>query len=456
MVGSTVGELTGPMATWVADVAGAPVRAARRVAAGGRRHGYVVELADGRPVFLTQQVDASTARLPSLSLASEARLLAALSRTAVPAPHILGVSPDGLAMLATLVPGTASYSSLRDESVRVTVARDFMRCLAELHRVDPRQLDVPEFGQPGTARQHLRQFLDTWEKFYRAGPNGSDVLIEFGLSWLRDHVPNVEAAAAIVQGDTGPGNFMFDGDRVTAILDWELAHLGDPLEDLGWLSMRCAQEPFPDFAARLLEYQNLSGRPLDLDRLRYYRVLAEWTIALVGHLKPRRGLGDSERGNAIVFETLHRRLTIEAIAEAEGLELAPVELPEWADTARTWLFDMALDQLRESVLPHVDHPLAARRTKGVARVIKVLREADRFGGADERAEEESLRRLVSAGTITRMRQDLCERIRLRTVGKAGVLDHLWLLVSLENELMRPAMGRLADRHLDTLPTLGSP
>jgi hypothetical protein len=250
---------------------------------------------------------------------------------------------------------------------------------------------------------------------------------------------------------------MADGGRVTAIVDWELAHLGDPLEDLGWLSMRSAQLPFPDLAARLAEYSAASGFELDLPAIRYYRVLAEWTVALIGHLKSRSGLGDAERGNAFVYEQLHRRLLVEAMAEADGVTLEPPTPLEPRDTPYTWMHDMALDQLRQSVLPGITDPLATRRARGVARTVKLLREVDRAGRQAEARERIVLDEVLgrSTGDLTRARTDLAQAIRSATVAAADAQRYAWVRVSLDNELHGPAMGRLRDRHLAPLTDPGA-
>ena len=67
----------------------------------------------------------------------------------------------------------------------------------------------------------------------------------------------------LVQGDTGPGNFMFDAGRLTAITDWELAHWGDLHDDLAWILVRDTLERFPELDARLADYERASG---SLDR----------------------------------------------------------------------------------------------------------------------------------------------------------------------------------------------
>jgi hypothetical protein len=329
------------------------------------------------------------------------------------------------------------------------VARDFMACLARIHRVDPAEGAFASLGPVLSAREHLGRFLGSWASSYRRGSPEPDPVLEFGLRWLRSAPPVADRPVRLVQGDTGPGNFLFQGESVTAVLDWELAHFGDPQEDLGWLSMRAAQEPMPDFPALLAFYAERTGTSLDLPAIRYYRVLAEWTVAVIGHLKPRSGLGDTERGNALVYEQLHRRLLVEAIADAVGATgtLPAITLPEPRPSPRTWLYDMALDQIRESVVPRLSDPLGERRAKGVARTVRVLRELDRY-----HRELDALLADARVGTLGHAAEpgDLALAIADGRVDDQAGLRYAWADVQAVNQVYRPAMGRLASAHLAPL------
>ena len=75
-----------------------------------------------------------------------------------------------------------------------------------------------------------------------------------------------------MQGDTGPGNFMFEGDRVTHLVDWEIAHFGDPMEDLAAICVRDMVTPFAHLPTLFARYGEVSGTDVDLDRVRYHRV----------------------------------------------------------------------------------------------------------------------------------------------------------------------------------------
>lgn len=450
-------QLPAPLTEWVAVEAGGRVVSSLRVAAGGRRHGYAidVEAPGGRtvPLYLSLETQTPVRENGTTKLRMEAEIFRRLEAEGIPVPHVVAVHPTEEALLMHRVSGSARFSALQDADERESVARHFMSCLAAVHGVDPSEPLLPGFPPNGRPREHLLHFLDRWEATYREGEHGPDPLLEFALRWLRAHVPDADRPVAIVQGDTGPGNFLFEGGRVTAVLDWELAHPGDPQEDLGWLSMRAAQEPLPDFPARLEEYAASVGTALDLPAVRYYRVLAEWTVAVIGHTKPRTDLGDSERGNALVYEQLHRRLTVEAIAEAEGLSFPAVRLPDLPDPPQAWMYDMALDQLRVSVVPRIHDGLAARRAKGVARTLKVLREHARIGAAARERELDSIAELLGRrpSSLEEGRRDVSRELASGALDDRAVLAYLWTAVGLDNEIFRPAMGRFADRHLDPLP-----
>jgi len=100
-----------------------------------------------------------------------------------------------------------------------------------------------------------------------------------GFQWLREHAP-AEQAGQLVHGDFRNGNFIVNAEGIAAVLDWEQAHLGDPLEDLGWLCMNawrfgCIDKAVGGFGDRgelYSEYQRLSGTRVDPQRVRFWEL----------------------------------------------------------------------------------------------------------------------------------------------------------------------------------------
>jgi hypothetical protein len=123
-------------------------------------------------------------------------------------------------------------------------------------------------------------------------------------------------------------------------------------------------------------------------------------------------------------------------------------LPDPGDTPTSWTYDVILDELRDVVVPAVADGFAARRAKGLARLVKYLREVDRLGGAAQRAELADLREVLGyeCTDLESGRAELCAAIDAGTVDERRVLEYCHGVSARETQLLRPAMGALADRH----------
>ena len=258
-----------------------------------------------------------------------------------------------------------------------------------------------------TVAEAVRAELDEWDRILADRGGTPDPALTFSLSWLRRHVPAYSGRPVLVQGDTGPGNFMYLGGRVTAVVDWELAHLGDPMDDIAWLSLRATQEPFTDLPTRFREYEALSGNHIDVARVRYYQVMAETKLQVMSHRPVRDGVqgggssdlggdgGGGDVGSIFIYGLLHRRLWLEALGVALGLRAEEAETSVARPPSdHDWMYDAVLRQLRDVIVPRTEDPLAAARAKGIARLIKYLAQVDRYGGASRDQELDDLTRLV--------------------------------------------------------------
>ena len=169
----------------------------------------------------------------AIGLAVEARLLECAAGT-VPAPKVLGVfAPDsdmGEAFLMNRIHGeTIARKILRDDaydSARKKLTAQCGKALAGIHAIPVSELpDLPE--TPGLSQ------LDKYEDIYRNFDMPRPVF-ELAISWLRENPPP-SSAPVLVHGDFRLGNLIVDKDGLAAVLDWELAHLGDAREDIAWL-----------------------------------------------------------------------------------------------------------------------------------------------------------------------------------------------------------------------------
>ena len=227
----------------------------------------------------------------------EFRVLAALAPTPVRAPRVYWYERDpavlerpfyvmehiaGHVPLPVVVDGKPVFTP--DERARL--GEDFVANLAALHAVDWRGaalefLGVPDEGSGAAARELAR-----WEGYIARADSPPRPILSDALRWLRRALPATDTVT-LVHGDYRTGNFLVADGRIAAMLDWEMVHLGDPMEDLGWACMTLWRGESP-YMCHLLErerlyarYEELSGRRVDAERVRFYEVLATVKMAAI-------------------------------------------------------------------------------------------------------------------------------------------------------------------------------
>ncbi len=265
---------------WVAFETGVSVVSSARLGKGASRRTWSVDLDDGRSVVVREDPGTGPVAGTPLTLGREADVYRALAASAVPMPRLLAVSPDRRALLFDRVPGTDDVGSTDDDERRA-VACDYGRCLGRLHALSLDDLDLGSLaisdGDWATAAD-----IALWDSIRdaRCGPNQTPVSAP-ALEWLADNAPDGGSPPSLCHGDAGPGNFLHEGGAVTALLDWEFAHVGDPHDDLAWVAVRnqLLGRPLP-LDAVYAGWREASGSGLALDRLEYYRALVLVRMAI--------------------------------------------------------------------------------------------------------------------------------------------------------------------------------
>jgi aminoglycoside phosphotransferase (APT) family kinase protein len=242
---------------------------------------WIVTLPDGEAVLRCPRVESGGM---AIGAEAEARVLRAAIAAGVPAPRVLaevaGTGDLDAGYLMERLHGEALPGRLlRDEAyagARATLVAEAAAALARIHAVQ---------GDPGLPVLGAADQLDLLEGVHRSF--GVPVpAFELALRWLRGHVPAV-VEPALVHGDFRLGNLLVSRDGLVAVLDWELAHLGDPAEDLGWLCARPWRFGGPGEAAGLgsradllSAYSASGGDAVDPDRLHFWEVLAslKWGV----------------------------------------------------------------------------------------------------------------------------------------------------------------------------------
>ena len=449
-------ELPPGIVDWIEDVTGGHVVRTDRRPAGARKEAWYIDVErDGALDELFLRIDQSgtdPARDP-WTLQREAVVYLALQDTEVPVPQVIAVHPVEQAMLSRRLVGENWFARIRDPDEQLSTAQDFITKLAALHRLDVQALDLPGFPKPTSVADAVHAELDELESVLDARGGAVDPATRFTLEWLRRNVPSPAVPVVLVQGDTGPGNFMYRDGKVVAVVDWELAHLGDPMDDIAWLSLRAVQEPFTHLPDRLAEYEALTGNTIDEQRVWYYRVLAEAKLLVMSH-RPRgegtpRAQGAGEIGNGLIYGVLHRRLWLEALAAVMAIELEdPPTAPARPPSEHDWLYDAVLDELREVIVPRVTDPLALQRSKSLARIVKYLAAVNRDGAFYDASELDEAAALLGTrpGDVDEARRLVAAAVERGSISDDDYLRHQWRRVARDNELLRSASGVMADRH----------
>jgi aminoglycoside phosphotransferase (APT) family kinase protein len=135
-------------------------------------------------------------------------------------------------------------------------------------------------ARPESASDHALIDLARWARFQSDCVATPSEFSRFAIEWLGQHAPGRVERTVLCHGDAGPGNFLHAGRRVTALLDWEFAHLGDPLDDIAWVLIRSHVMGADVMRAALSTWSEQSGIPLEAGRIAYYRALVLLRMAI--------------------------------------------------------------------------------------------------------------------------------------------------------------------------------
>jgi aminoglycoside phosphotransferase (APT) family kinase protein len=398
-VGTATAGLAEELVAWVAATAGGTVVDVRRQARW--RPTYFIDVA--APAVETtvlkmarapRHVIERSALLSTFNTEREALVLRGLQDSDVRVPPYLGIHSETAAMLMRKVDGSAQVHVVSDPVQLRTLARDFAEQIAALHRVDiapvARAGDlVVHANAQDVALANFLAFAETdFDTVLRRRPGYTDPLLALARAWAHDRFPPLDRPTCLVQGDCGPDQFLFAGDKVTAVIDWELAHLGDPMVDLGAIRLRECLYPAGMFPIVLERYREL-GMPVDEQAIRYYTVVTILftlfgTIGGTARLDPR----NDEVIQQLWWQVSLRRALCEAIAEWEGIDLT---VPEWDandDRPDVRLHALLGDRIHQLALRSPAWAGELRSTLALADGITSLRRSGESRDAADRADLE--------------------------------------------------------------------
>jgi len=259
------------------------------------------------------------------ALEHEMRVLQVLERHGIPVPHVHAFCPAPRGIVMDRSPGRANLASADDDRQREAVLDHYMELLSRMHRIDVSEFEAIGLARPVGARAIGLADHERWERSFRRNKRRPEPAIEYLARWVRTHVPAHRTEPSFLCCDAG--QFLFEGDRVTAVLDLELARLGDPVADLAGMRGRDLSEPLGDLGRAFERYETLTGvrvdrRVLDFHTVRFGLVtplaVAHWVA------KPPPGL---DLVQYLSWYVVWTRCDLEVIGDALGIPLDPPEVP---------------------------------------------------------------------------------------------------------------------------------
>jgi aminoglycoside phosphotransferase (APT) family kinase protein len=244
------------------------------------------------PVILRRAPGGTRVSETAIGLATEASLIEAAGRVGVPVPPVLCVleEEDGLGQgfVMGFVEGeTLGGRIARSEALagaRPRLARQCGEILARIHTLDP--ADFPNLRR-ATPAELVAQYRASYEASQWPRP-----VLDLTFRWLEAHCPPEPQQPRLVHGDFRNGNLMVGPDGVRAVLDWEIAHVADPMEDLGWICVNAwrfgvLDKPVGGFGEReelWAGYEAAGGDPVNRAHAHWWEVYGSmrWGVMCVG------------------------------------------------------------------------------------------------------------------------------------------------------------------------------
>jgi aminoglycoside phosphotransferase (APT) family kinase protein len=247
-----------------------------------------------RRAFVAKRAPAA-GLLEPYDLEPEFRVLNALSDDPLPSPPTPWFETDPATLerpfyVMERLPGEVPIPAAKpdgsgplDSATRAALTPQVVAALARLHAIDWQARGLGFLGAPRKGSDTALRELARWQRRIEAAHLPVPGVLQETLGWLRRHAPATDDTT-LVHGDFRLGNWLLEetsgGVRLSGVLDWEMVHLGDPLEDVAWCTsllwragspLASGLVPPSEFSAL---YAKASGREVDPERLRFYELLS--------------------------------------------------------------------------------------------------------------------------------------------------------------------------------------
>lgn len=390
---------------------------------------------------------------------TQARLIQLAAASGVPAPEILHVlePSDGLGdgFLMNWVEGESLGSRIvRSEElaeIRPRLAFECGEVLARIHAID---LEAEKLARALHRTQASDEVEQTWDRYRQL--ETPQPMVDFTARWLLDRLPE-PTGDKLVHAEFRNGNFIVTPGGIRAVLDWEMAHIGDPMRDLGWLcnnSWTYGKTELPVGGFGTLEqlfsgYESVTGEPVDRDRVYFWLVYGSfwWAITCLTMVDTFRTGPDrsieraaiGRRSSEAQIDCVNLLIPGPATPPAQEPSASALDMPESEELLRA-----ARDFLRGDVMSNTSGRVNFHARVAANAIDIVARDIEMGPAAREQESQELAALLGKDGELEDLRWDLVHALRSGSMplDRPGLADHLRQTVVTQVAIDQPSYSGL--------------
>jgi aminoglycoside phosphotransferase (APT) family kinase protein len=278
------------------------------------------------------------------------------------------------------------------EPERLSVMTQYMAALAQLHQLPLEPFLAANIVRADTPAESGTVGLARYEERYRRAKLFPDPLLEFGLAWLRRNPPNSQGREAPIAWDSG--QFHHANGELVAILDLELAHIGDPMMDLAAFRMRETIGGFGSCAELYRIYEEHRGEPVDLDAIKAHHFAFTLSNRLAFSSALRAPQPESDLMTNLQWCRETDLFATEALAEIMGLDLPTVDVPDPRPTRARPAQEQLENVLRKVMFADDLNEFEAYEIRKAFRLARHIQRSDEIADACDQADLDDLEVLL--------------------------------------------------------------
>ena len=438
---------------WVESELGGRVSGLRRQGRWRPAYFFDLERPDGTVLPLYFRGDRGHAQGERVAdvLLHEANIFRVMEAHGLPVPHVHGLCPEPRGLVMERLPGDFNLGTVEEPARAARILDDYIKHMVDMHAIPASDFEDRGLQRTEGERELALGDFDQWVEQYRAAKRRPEPMLEFAVQWVYRNIPKGRSEVTFVQADSG--QFLFEGDRVTALLDMETGYLGDPLADLGGLLCRDLGEPLGELAPAIQRYKELSGREFDLDVVRFHGLRFNICTPLVMAHFVAGAQPEVDHAMYVAWSIVWGRAALAGMAELMRIELPEIEAYEVPVSVRGPAYESLVRQIEDLKAEVADDEARAYEFDRPLRQARALERADALGPVFDAIEREEIGALLGHSVEGLAEADAELEALVLEAGPerdAEFLRYFYRRTLRAHELHRPALFEYVDRTLQPI------